>query len=132
MMIELKLGAAVVALALCVLPARADDCTAAGAVGTMLGQLDRQCPDYRLTRAGRETMVEMAMRASALANGSDRCIRLGKASMLSTLSSPELDDAARSGDPAAFNAALCQAIAIHMHAMSTAGGLPAMYELRRK
>lgn len=106
-----------IAMILFMLPATAaadDDCEDAGKLGAMLGQIDQQCPDYRLTPAGKRVMMRMATKVTA--NGGDVCIAKGKIAMLEQLGTlfPQVEVAAATGNSELFSMALCDAIAKYL------------------
>ena len=119
---------AVAALCACGSQAVADDCEDVGKLGTMLGQIDRQCSGYRLTRVGRRVMIGMAARSAPL--GGEVCAAKGKVAMLQQLGQlyPKLGELAASGDTAGFNRSLCDAIATYLETVANSGGHPVLVE----
>jgi hypothetical protein len=90
-------------------PAHANDCTDFGKLGTMLGQIERQCPGYRLTPVGYRMMLVFASKIEAL--GGEACAAKGKIAMLQDMEAyPRVGMAAASGDATDFNLALCDGI----------------------
>lgn len=113
----MRLILAAITSAILIAPATAiadDDCTDAGKLGVMLGQIDSQCDRYELTASGRVAMVNFARMIAPL--GGETCAAKGKVAMMQQLSelSPPLNKAAASGDQRRFNGALCDAIASYL------------------
>jgi hypothetical protein len=110
--------------------ARADDCEDAGRMGTMLAQIDKRCPDYRLTPRGHELMTEMAVRVMAL--GGESCAAKGKTALLRELREmyPALG-AAASKSAEAFNTALCSSIFSYLSKVGAVAKTAPLVEKRK-
>jgi hypothetical protein len=112
-------------------PTFGDECEDVGKLASMLGQIDQQCPRYRLSEPGRK--VYRSMIEKSLTIGGLKCAERGRVVMLQDMRdyNPDLDRLAAAGDQNAFSDGLCIAIARYFGLLAKFSKKPMLFEEQR-